>query len=120
MERQGTRRGLRFARLWAGCRSCGRSTLIRPKSEDRVREDALAQAKRKLEAGCPGCTQGYASLAMRHGPTRRDFLRAGLASLAAIPVAAGLTAVLPKTAGAHGVIALGSAGPSGSLSKRAA
>lgn len=62
---------------------------IHGKSSEGIRESALRMTKKKLEEGCAGCARGYASLAVQHGATRRDFMRLGLGALA-VPALASL------------------------------
>jgi hypothetical protein len=50
----------------------------------KIRIDALRMARRKLDEGCEGCARGYAEVATRHGATRRDLVKMGLATFAGL------------------------------------
>jgi hypothetical protein len=72
---------------------------MRRKSADSIRRDALGAARRKLDEGCSTCAQGYARVAASHGATRRDFIKAGIGTLASVVVAvAGVTSTGVTTA----------------------
>src|SRR5438046_1614150 len=48
---------------------------LRPKAPERIREDALRVAARKMNAGCRSCADAYADVARRNGATDTEIRR---------------------------------------------
>ena len=74
---------------------------MRSKESTEIQQAALKEAGKRLAGGCRNCAEGYVRVALQHGATRREVIKAGLGAVLAIG-AGGIITNPPKDAYAIG------------------
>jgi hypothetical protein len=74
---------------------------MQSKEPAEIQQAALEEAKRRLAGGCRNCAEGYVRVALQHGATRRQVIKAGLGAMLALG-AGGIMLGSPRDARAYG------------------